>query len=660
MLLSLRLGGHSHMEPEFVDRLIGEIKKHGKCFDEVWIATSYGMLSHEQCRENAENMRLTAEKFENIGICPSMQVSRTVGHGDNLLTIFGKDGIKGLVLDKVTGIDGAESVAQFCWNNTDFRKYIYDTIKIYASFGPHTVWVDDDLRIRNIGKSRALCFCKNCIRLFNEKYSCNYTRETLAKDFIENGNIRKSFVQFHTDSIAELAQVISQATHEASPKSRMALQNGGNTALAANAQKACLDAMKKVTGIPPAFRAGGGFYDDHDPEQMLDKAIQLNYLNTRLPDYVTSKSCEIENLPWIAYGKSHECTCIEASLYMAYGCNTASVTLMEEREPMSYHSGLFERLAKYRPYLTALSEKATETKNAGICIYQPKNSHLVYKGADADKNWNNTSIWGFKKLMRCGIPFHAGPDGDVYILSSSACEYISDEDMEILLRSPVITDAAAIEKLAEKGYFDKACISVKKVPQKDGFCGYEKCTRHVINDGLALDGWNDTSFYTSEPRYIISGNSIEPVSEYYSYEGHTLLGCANAVLKTAHDAKWYIKSANLANGAISHDRRNQLVSASKYICGKTLDAYIATTEQAVIVPRNDSGGKTVSVTLLSVSITDCDNMEIAVRAPKNTEKCVLIDPYGENKEIKLCKKDGIYTAIIEKLAPWRTKTLIFE
>ena len=661
MVISLRLGGETHMCGEYVDRLLVSVNKYGKCFDEVWIATNYGMLSLDACRENSENMRITAEKFKKSGIIPSMQISRTVGHGDTLLTIFGGEGIKDLELDKVTGIDGAESVAQFCWNNKDFRKYVYDAMNIYASFGPDTVWVDDDLRIRNVGRSRALCFCKNCIRLFNEKYGYKYTRETLRADFLDASlKTRKEFVDFHTASIAELAEIISKAVHDASPKSKMALQNGGNTALAVNAQKAILDVMKNVSGQNTGFRAGGGFYDDHDPEQMLDKAIQVNYLNSRLPEHTTSRSCEIENLPWIAYGKSHECTCLEATLYMAYGCNEASITLMDPNEAIDYHEGHFERIVKYRPYLEALSDNALGTENAGICIYQPKNSHLVYNEDNAETAWNSTSIWGFKKLMRCGIPFHASPRGDAYILSSSACDYIDEADMELLLKSPVVTDATAIEKLTEKGFFDKESVSVLKMPFGNDTAYYEATTSHVINDGIMLDKWLETCFYATEPLYTIDGKDIESVSDYYSYGTNQKTGCANAVITTRYGAKWHVRSANLANGAINHNRRNQFLSAVNYITGKSVAAYVSTPHQIAIIPREDSDKKTVSVTLLNVSITDFEDIEVVIRAPKNTSECILTDPYDADEKIILAQKDGAYAATVKELRAWRTKTLLFR
>ena len=662
MLLSLRLGTYDHYKPEFIDSLISELGKYDNPFDEVWFASSYGLLTVDQCRAWADKMGEAAEKFEKAGIYASMQISRTMGHGEDGLFMHGGDGVKDLDLNPITGMDGYRTTGKYCWNDENFRKYIYDTTKAYVSFKPKIVWIDDDLRIRFVAKGgRHLCFCDNCIRLFNEKYGYNYTRESLKDDFLYNSKkVRRDFIEFHTESLGEFARILAKAIHEGSPDTIVAMQNGGETMLAINAQRACLDAMKEETGLAPAFRAGGGFYDDHAPHFMLDKMTTINYMNSRLPEYVKMRSSEIENIPFVAYGKSNECSCIEATMYIAFGCNMASICIRNQNEPLSYHAELFEKLTHYKPYLQKLVDHNEGSVNTGLCVYQPEKSHLVYIKRGNEHAWAATSYNEGKSIMRQGIPTHISPQGDVYLLSSKACDYLSTEEVEMLLKSPVVTDAASLEKLFAMGYSDKIKAGVEKLDEKYFNCFYEKTLPHTINDGICLEEWKDFVTYATDPKYVITGDEIDRVSEYCKYITHESVGCACAVVETVYGAKWIVRGAHLLNVAVSHQRRNQTINAINYISGRNLAAYVLTPHQTVIAPKINENGETVTITLLNISITDSKDMHIVIDKPANTKECTIIDPYADDKKVEIEEKDGKFIVDVGTLAPWRVKSLIFE
>ena len=662
MILSLRLGGTMHRDQSYIDRLLESLKRCGNCFDEVWIATSYGLLSVEQCKKEAEMMAETASKFRKAGITASMQVSRTIGHGDNLLKIYGGDGVKNFHADRITSIDGAVSVAQFCWNNEEFRKYIAESLKAYAAFQPEIVWVDDDLRIRHHGKSKALCFCDHCLSLYNRRYGHQYTRAALKEDFlVRNSGIRKEYIEFQTRSLAEFAEIIAKAIREGSPNSVMALQNGGNTALATDAQRACLDAMKEVSGKAPAFRAGGGFYDDHNPYQMVDKALLLNYMNSRLPDYVKMRSSEIENLPFVAYGKSAESTCLEAALYMAYGCNMASITLMNTAEPLTYHEELFRKLSLYKPFYEQFAEKNRNTVNDGLCVYQPPRSCLNYMRSEQSEAWNDSAIQEFSFWARCGIPVQTGLTGNAFLVSAKAADYMNEDDIDFLLRKPVVIDGAAIDTLCRAGYGSRLPVSVSMLPD---FCQNAVCenaTAHPVNEGLPLiRKWHDSAYYAKGKAYAVIGDNLESISEYTSDETGEPLGCALAIVRTEYGARWFVKGSSLQNRGMSFERRSQILRAINAIIPDRPLTYVSTPTQTVIIPRIDAQGKTVSVTVLNVSPTDSEDVTISVPNPGNTQKCILSDPYGGDTAVPVTSVDKGYAVEIGELHPWRMKTCYFD
>ncbi len=662
MILSLRLGGTMHNDQIYIDRLLESLKQCGNCFDEVWIATSYGLLSVEQCKKEAEMMEITASKFRKAGITASMQVSRTIGHGDNLLKIYGGDGVKNLHADRITSIDGIVSVAQFCWNNEEFRKYIAESLKAYAAFQPDIVWVDDDMRIRHHGKSKALCFCDNCLSIYNRRYGHQYTRAALKEDFlVRKSEIRKEYIEFQTQTLAEFAEIIAKAIHEVSPDSVMALQNGGNTMLATDAQRACLDAMKEVSGKAPAFRAGGGFYDDHNPYQMLNKALLLNYMNSRLPDYVKLRNSEIENLPFVAYGKSAESTCIEAALYMAYGCNMASITLMNTAEPLSYHEELFRKLSLYKPFLKQLVEKNRNTVNDGLCIYQPPRSCLNFMRSEQSEAWNDSAIQEFSFWARCGVPIHTGLNGNAFLVSAKAADYMNEEDIDFLLHHSVVIDGEAVDTLCRAGYGSRLPVNVSMLPDSCQNAVYETATAHPVNEGLPLiRKWSDSAYYAKGKAYAVIGDNIESISEYTAYETGERLGCALAIVRTEYGACWLVKGASLQNRGLSFERRNQLLRSIDCITPDRPLTCVSSPTQTVIVPRIDAQGKTVSVLLLNVSTTDSEDITIDVPCPVNTAECTVSTPYGGNTVVHPIRIGNTCRIHVGHLAPWRVACVYFS
>ncbi len=465
MRFSLRTGTKTHFDHEYIKQLIQTIKEAGDCFDEVWLATSYGIPSLERCEKEAKDMEWAGERFREAGISASMQLSRTVGHSASSLATFGGEGVSpefGLI----TSIDGISVNGIFCWNSQAFRTYIYEQMKIYSKFQPEIVWFDDDIRLRMLSVSKALCFCDDCIKLFNERYGYDYTRESLKRDFDYNLTVRAQYIQTQTDSLAEFAGGISSAIHEVSPDTVVALQNGGNTMLAINAQKACLDKMYEATGKAPAFRAGGGFYNDHQPKEVFVKAMIINYMNSRLPEYVKGRSCEIENLPFTAYGKSPEFTCLEAALYMAYGCNEASVTLMRDYEPLEWHMRMFKKISQYRPFYEAYEKHNIGTVNGGIAVYQPIKSNFVVPDESGFPFWNDTCIWEVAHKLRWGIPFSTSVTGNAYYLSAKAFDFLNDEDMEFLADKTVIAEPKFLEKM-KGSRFEERFTKIKCVEHEN-------------------------------------------------------------------------------------------------------------------------------------------------------------------------------------------------
>ena len=337
MTISLRLGSNDHKDAAYISALIDAVKKNDGCFDEVWLATSYGLPSLAQAKEDAGKMAAAAQAFREADITASMQISRTVGHHESSLYNY-PSGFSPDAFDCIADIDGESNGGVFCWNNAAFRRYWCEILPVYAGFQPTRIWIDDDIRLRLMGRSRALCFCDHCIALFDAQTGKTYDRASFKKAFIEDVAVRRAYIDFQVKTIGEFAHELFSALKKAAPQAIPCLQNGGATPLPIMAQKEILTAMKAASGFVPSFRAGGGFYHDHNPQEVLTKALTINYMNARIAPFAENLSCEIENLPHTAYGKSPEFTCIEGALYIAMGSNELSVTLMTNLEDLDFRA----------------------------------------------------------------------------------------------------------------------------------------------------------------------------------------------------------------------------------------------------------------------------------------------------------------------------------
>ncbi len=124
MLFSLRLGCKDHFNPEYIDNLICSLNKTEHPIDEVWLASSYGLPPIDECHQYGIMMGNAADKFEKEGITASMQISRTMGHGEDGMMVYGISGVEDLGLEPLTSIDGYKALGKFCWNDEKFQKYI--------------------------------------------------------------------------------------------------------------------------------------------------------------------------------------------------------------------------------------------------------------------------------------------------------------------------------------------------------------------------------------------------------------------------------------------------------------------------------------------------------------------------------------------------------
>ena len=663
-MLTQRLGLKTQLNAAFINELLDGIKRHPGCCDEIWLATEYGFPPPAAHESTARALSKTAALFRGAGLRVSLQISNTIGHGE-YMKFMDCTGLvyEGSPAEKMVGPDGAEAGYCFCWNGGHFRKYTAGYIGLYAKLlQPHTVWFDDDLRAGNHAPVNYGCFCGGCIEKFNKLHNAGFTRETLAHE-INYGALewRQKYVDFVRDNLREFTELIAGAVMDASPDSCLGYQHGSPGGYTGYGLEYIFGALQKAGGKQVKSRPGGGSYNDHNPNDLITKSFYISWQNRMLPAYVKERRPEIENLPYVAYGKTAGGTCLETALYLASG-NTAMsyAMLMFGHEPMEWHEKALAKFAFYRPYWERLAERSADTRQAGLqlalgkCMWEKPLSER--DGAFA---WAYEPVFSGTNLARAGIPlsFDEAPD-PVYLLHEDAAALLGDDEIGVLLASPVVTSAAAMAALISRGCSFGA--GAEHIPTRQL---YEVYTGHPINGGSAGREW-DQSFSCPAGYYLTDTDGKTEVFGRYAsnapnadYTG----AAANAVVYTGAGAKWAVFGHTLWNTVMSRDKRDQILRAADYISGRRLPAFIETPQQAILLPRENKNGRTVSVSVLNCTVEETEGLDLAIRRPAGT-RAIWISQKCPSEEtvLPVTERENEWLLRLPALGAWEIGTVFID
>ena len=667
-MLTQRLGSATQKDPKFIDALIEQIQAHPGCCDEVWLATDYGFPPMDVHRAAAETLKGAAEKFRKIGVRVSLQLSNSIGHGQ-YMSAQDCSGLvyEGSPVEKMTGQDGTVADYCFCWNGEHFRRYVLEQIRIYAeAIRPACVWVDDDLRAENHNPVDKGCFCDGCIARFNRLHGAAFTRETLVEAVDSELVWREKYVDFVREGLGDFVYELSKAVHEGSPETRMGYQYTPYGGYTGPDFHYVFDAMRRATGLDPASRPGGGAYDDHDPNAFIAKGYAMSALNAMLPEYVTEIRPEIENLPDVMFGKSIAGTCFETDLYMAMGSTAMSYAmLMEDYEPMAWHGRMLDAFAARRSYWMRLSELNRRTGPAGARVFTPAEAwKQPVNPGDAPLAWARPSDASVETLLRFGVPLSRADGNGPVVLRGEQAALLSDAEIESLLRRPVFTDGLALETLQECGYSFSAKAEPCDVSQL-----YEEMLDHPVNGVSNKPMWSQ-SFYVGKGHFLtdVTGKTqffTGYASRSRNAKKHTddpdrPYGMAAGIVETARGAEWAVfGNPPWAVRSISHDRREQLLSALDFISQNALPARLETPWQAIVLPREDGEGNTAAVSIVNCTIGVSDRLTVRIRRPSG-KKFFWQTPTGEPTELTKEYDGEDAIVILPPMQPWSVGTVFAE
>ena len=369
-VLQMRLrANHTESEEQWA-RTFFSICKNLGCCDEVWFSTGTGAPSLDWHRARAKIIARGFGDLRGVGIAPALQFQATLGHGDALAApeMFAAKTWTGW-----TGSQGLEDQFCNCPRQPEFLVYVREVSRIYAALEPTGLWIDDDLRYNNhrpaTDGSRLGCWCATCVAEFNAETGGHWTRETLDRAMADDAMLEARWRTFSIKSLCGVARVIGEEFCRISPRTMLALQQGGWPD-AADSVREVLKTLNEVSGRPVGYRPGGGAYYDIDPYDQMSKSFGTARFRRLVgdPAIVSVWTPELESCPRAYGSRTAQSAIIEGFASLMYGMNAVSYFLMDprfERDSL-YSEKLLAPLASAASVLRGYAEDCRDTDPVGF------------------------------------------------------------------------------------------------------------------------------------------------------------------------------------------------------------------------------------------------------------------------------------------------------
>lgn len=665
-MLVQRFGSKEQIEDSYIDSFIELKKKYPLGFDGVWLTTSYGFPSLEVHKNYAQKLKAVAEKLRSAGIKVSMQLANSIGHGSYMADYHDCSGLTECEYKTqlLIGESGQEGVATFCWNSEVFRSYLRQEINAYCTaVKPDILWIDDDFRANNHYPVNYGCFCPDCINKFNQLYGSSFDRESLVKTILyEDLEWRKKWIEFIKNGLSSLMREICEEVHNCSPNTEFGLQNFCNGAYTGFGLTFLFDQMKAVNGKNPHYRAGGGTYKDHNPNDILLKNIYITFQHS----FIEKGGCrypEIENSPYYAYGKSPAGTAFETTYYLANGANGMTYAMMMHLgEPVEWHEREYSLFNQMRPYWDRLMDLSNRTIGVGMIYFMSENAcaKTLLEGQGIDQ-LAEENVLACLSLYRDGFPVvFDKSDNGVYMLRPEIAEYISKEEFELLKTKPVLTCGESVAILTRRGF--ELPITATPVCDAERNHLIEVYTSDAINGNMnkfyGEGAFDCEHFYP----HILSCEEDARILGHFKYVFNRPNGVdgkvSTLIIKLKEGGNWGVLGHAIWRGVKNFTERERILNIADELCGG-LSARILSPEQAVLNIRQNEIGQVAGISVTNCTIGFEEDVKVLVRKPAG-KKAYLQGQYQEFEEIKFKEVEHGVILTIPKITPWSVVTVFFE
>jgi len=440
MMIRLR-GPHTADDAQW-EKTFKILRENRAACDEVWFSTGIGFPKMEWHTAHVKRLARYAEQLRAVGIVPSLQFQATLGHSDSITLI---EGVEGKTWGGFTGRGGTECRACNCPRQPGFLAYVREMARLYASFKPGSVWIDDDLRIAGhapgspwgkVHEGWIGCWCATCIAAFNAETGGAWTREALDAAMAKDHALFDSWEKFSFDGIAAVARAVAEETHKVSPKTRLAYQHG---AYRNDSQLAVFRAMYEATGLPVGSRPGGGAYYDYNPNAQMVKAFVAARQRSCLgnPPWIDAWCPEVETYPRAFASRTAQGLLNEAFVNLALGMDCVSLLIMDTRYETDewYGENLLAPLASEKRFFEGYRRHNAGTDPAGFSDATTATPEKLYRFALA------------------GVPVLPGP--------GKSCGAVTDADLSFEIDAMSTSEMLALRRRLDERACGKTPVVVE-------------------------------------------------------------------------------------------------------------------------------------------------------------------------------------------------------
>jgi len=658
--VSIRVGTSVLFHEDRRREVLAVLKEYRDAVGEVAFFTSFthAPLPLRVIEERAEKLAGLIVECKALGLSAGINHLATIGHHEENLENSLQE-----PWQRVMNIEGAISRGSLCMADPDVQVYIGKCYVALAQAEPDFIWIDDDVRFGGHMPVSNVCFCDRCLAIFGEETGRRWTRESLRAAFRsgpveEQLALRKRWLEHNRKQIAGLFRRIRSAVDTVNSSLPIGFMTGEHY-IEGYGYREWAAELSGPKHLPVRWRPGGGFYSDHVPTEVLEKAHDIGRQIARLPLDVTDIQSEIENFPYQRLKKSVAMTALECAVDIGAGCTGAALNIgTGGDDPFGEYRPFFEETRKSRSFLEREVATFGRSPCEGIWL-AASNDHLAALALNDDwfSGKVSASLRAILELAEMGLPTAYAREGAaVTLLSGDGCLAFGREELRKMLAGGVLMDVAALIRLNELGLSEYTGFEVAAKREDDT---QEVLAADAINGEFV--GWHRDcrqSFkWWAETAYILKplASGARVLSEGADYAGKKY-GPLSGVYENGQGGRvavcGYFPWTFLQNLAKS----SQMKRLCRWLSKETLPAWVMSFAKVPLWCRRDAQGQ-LAMLVLNASLDAQEGLKVAVRGAAPEMDLVRTD--GRTERVKDAGKDGEYSVLeISRVAPWEVALIV--
>ena len=548
----------------------------------------------------------------------------------------------------VVNFDGRESHLGLCAFDPGFQQdFAAKIARVVEIARPPIVLMEDDYTQHTHPGVVLGCFCKRHLAEFSRRAGRNYTREEVAKLFLEDRPetlpLRKIFAEVNRDSLVELSKVIRQAVDKVAPDTRIGLCECGGTDIDGFMT---FDVARALAGkTRPLIRVTGTEYSSEDSGRRIPlRTAHLFFDAEQMPQDIEWVH-ESDTYPHTTYFMSPEYleTLMLKSLFL--GADGSQFYALQYLDDAAEDTGYLDMYRKSQPRFQAIHALGKEIELAGCrVIHDPlsvsskrlKNTGFFSGGGDY--------AWGCAMLARMGIPYSTRKGSPVLLLGNEA-EVLSDEKLTEILSGAVLMDVKAAGICRDRGFASLIGVDVKPI-EKYEICLEEFAAipefadikgRFNYNNAYAPAGAESAQYAQLQ---LLPG--AEALSYYLNPEGERIL-IASSRFVNAKGGRVAVLSYSLTHNqsstVFSLRRRKMLLRTIEWLRRSELPATVVDCPNVSIMVRRLAGGNYL-LAVTSLSGSERENITLQLSKELRNTAAFELDDSGVWQELAPIPADG--------------------